>query len=123
MKDTLMVFKIILTVAITTLDPGDSQVLLGRGQHHLQCDSTLHKEIVWKGGGNSRCGWRECPHVSTMSEYLTTENQGNIRQARRPVVHRNDNRPLNLQLPHQGLELSLELFPHSFFGLRYIEKM
>ena len=58
-----------------------------------------------------------------MIEYQTTVNQGNNRQDRQPVVHKNETRLLNQQLPHQGFELSLELFPHSFLSFGYIQKV
>jgi len=42
--------------------------------------------------------------------------------SRRPVVHKDENRPLRLKLPHQGLQPSLKLFLHSFFGFCHIQK-
>lgn len=63
------------------------------------------------------------PPKVAMIEYQTTVNQGNSHQDRRPVVHRNETRLLSQQLPHQGLEPSFELFPHSFLGFSNIQKM
>jgi hypothetical protein len=41
---------------------------------------------------------------------------GNSHQDRRPVVRKNETRLLSQQLPHQGPELSFELFPYSFLS-------
>ena len=114
---------IILTVVISTLDPVGSQVPLGRGRHHHQCDNRLRKETAWKVGDGSRYKWHGCPHECAMIEYRTIENRENTHQDRRPVFHKNETRLLNRQLPHRGLEPSFELFSHSPFGLRDIQKM
>lgn len=114
---------VIPTDAISTLDSVGSRVPLERGQHHPQCDSKLRKGNAWKGGDGIRCEWRECHHEIATIECLTIKNQENIRQDHRPVVHRNETRPLSRQWPHRGLEPSLEHFPYSAFCLCYIQKM